>query len=1503
MWKVREIADKVTNVVMNYTEIEAKVREATNDDAWGPTGALMQEVAQGTFTYEHFPEVMTMLWKRMLQDNKKNWRRTYKSLLLLNYLVRNGSERVVTSAREHIYDLRSLENYTYIDEFGKDQGINVRHKVHELIDFIQDDDKLREERKKAKKNKDKYVGMSSEALGMRFGGSGGWDDTPRWKKDEFSDWDPDRGGGVSRGMGSGRHGSRNFEDMGNNSDDGDRYDSDSEGGTHSRGGREYRDKDSDSLDSTEKKDRNNSKPSTPVRTKPAASSIKKIDLGAAAHYGRDSHSLNSTPAKSSPNQSQQGNDKGHGDLLSDILGGTEAKNSNTGIGDDEDFNPRASENPVAPSGGEFGDFTSAFEKAAANKTSEGNDDFADFTNAFNEGVTLSSNNIGSSSQQFNAGNISSHPPVMASNGNLDIHSNTDLLSGLSGGFSMLQTAPVTNNTAQSAMLLSSNHNLNPLETTFTSPVTERRQDIKRKREPESSEEDGRSNALSSTCERESDATRLQSRSHLESFEERTNSLDKHDGESLTSPTAVDNKSIYDRIHDATATLVSQLSNNSPNVKSIKLLLKSLVTFMPGPFTPQKLCGVDVTSSDLTIFYETQYGQVLEALLESYNPVWFDQDIEVLVSNLVVIDGGGVTLLYESLSVLTRALRDTKPSQKQDFIIDMLEKLVQSREIVSAVLDQCGVENAKPPHSQFVHIWEDTVQLLVSLPSRVSNKIKFVKDVFVPDFYCKILCCHIARCIQFLSEATLKKCTPQNLSVLSLLLSKIITNFNDYGKSDGLLKLISIFEDWCLHSAYSTIIQTVFFGLQHSAVEASARMVFTRCSSPLSVRKILGNVIHKSHSWTHVLCTKFLIMSYHDWQDSAFIENLVGYLAYLHFENVCKAVSGSDGLSSNPNTGILGEIMANLLTVWGDKSAVNHTPLDQHVYITQALILAVLYLHKTKVVLKDQHGTSEHHKPLISNEKESIKNKIFLGVPIHLESPVESIRVIGMITAEIVTSALHADDDNPSQPKLQFEYADLSKEANQIMDALKKLTPKEILIDMNEHDRNFNSTSQALNNCDTETQTTCITMGNQHLQEMELECSLTLPTRDSDSSEIISVKIGKFSAQELNEEPVITKGDDSMHSNNEVESDLDSDDDLIPYDMSNDVKLSARKRPKYLRDLHNGLLETEDPERFLESLEACEELVTSQLPNDDVSMGIELLEVLLCLEEKFCVDHFDVRRFSASVAIVTVFPAPCAEYLCSQFSSGFGKYSIGQRLFMLDCLAGAAKKLSSFKTTTEDSESLGKFKMETNRKLSNLKDKRDEFVCNASLNSARNIVQKRIESHTRRFVSAAKAPPASHVNKFSSVAGSFFFPLLYGISQTSGESCFWRKSYADHNCLLLVHFLHTLAVVMNASVNCPVATRMGKELLDFCWNLRYHSEAKVRLAVMVCVGAVLMAVPRSRLLELQELVLEFRLWLIEASETGVGRGDPDSDCREFALYVTWLIGNTVNENVFASGFVN
>ena len=178
---VNKFLDQINNVVMNYSPIEIKVREATNDETWGPHGTILAELSKLTYTHEYFPEVIGMLWRRMF-ESKRNWRRTYKSLLVsdlifceysrpllpflqvLHYLVRNGSERVVNSVREHYYDIEPLETYEFIDEKGKDQGINVRQKSKEIRDLIMDDDLLREERKKASATKNKFVGLSADEL-------------------------------------------------------------------------------------------------------------------------------------------------------------------------------------------------------------------------------------------------------------------------------------------------------------------------------------------------------------------------------------------------------------------------------------------------------------------------------------------------------------------------------------------------------------------------------------------------------------------------------------------------------------------------------------------------------------------------------------------------------------------------------------------------------------------------------------------------------------------------------------------------------------------------------------------------------------------------------------------------------------------------------------------------------------------------------------------------------------------------------------------------------------------------------------------------------------------------------------------------------------------------------------------------------------------------------------------------------------------------------------------
>jgi hypothetical protein len=47
-----------------------------------------------------------------------------QALVLLEYLVKNGAERVVDEARSHMATIKILRNFHFIDEKGKDQGIN-----------------------------------------------------------------------------------------------------------------------------------------------------------------------------------------------------------------------------------------------------------------------------------------------------------------------------------------------------------------------------------------------------------------------------------------------------------------------------------------------------------------------------------------------------------------------------------------------------------------------------------------------------------------------------------------------------------------------------------------------------------------------------------------------------------------------------------------------------------------------------------------------------------------------------------------------------------------------------------------------------------------------------------------------------------------------------------------------------------------------------------------------------------------------------------------------------------------------------------------------------------------------------------------------------------------------------------------------------------------------------------------------------------------------------------
>nr|XP_034188684.1 epsin-2 isoform X6 [Osmia lignaria] len=178
----------IVNLAHNYSNAQKAVRKATSNDPWGPSSTLMAEIADLTYNVVAFTEIMQMLWKR-LNDHGKNWRHVYKALILLEYLIKTGTEKVAQQCKENIFAIQTLKDFQYM-EGSKDQGVYVREKAKQLVALLKDDERLRNERARALKAKERFAqsvsGFGSDGL-----------DTMSPVSSDFQDWEPCRLGSES----------------------------------------------------------------------------------------------------------------------------------------------------------------------------------------------------------------------------------------------------------------------------------------------------------------------------------------------------------------------------------------------------------------------------------------------------------------------------------------------------------------------------------------------------------------------------------------------------------------------------------------------------------------------------------------------------------------------------------------------------------------------------------------------------------------------------------------------------------------------------------------------------------------------------------------------------------------------------------------------------------------------------------------------------------------------------------------------------------------------------------------------------------------------------------------------------------------------------------------------------------------------------------------------------------------------------------------------------------
>lgn len=156
--ELKSEAKKRLNRWKGISEEEALVREATNDDKWGPHGEQLKAIARLTVR-GHWEVVWDVLRERLALEGER-WRQTYKALSVVEYLVANGDERIPdVVSRSRVMD--RLMRFEYRDAKGKDEGVNVRHRAEKIKALIEDPTAIREVRERAERNRGKYAGMSS----------------------------------------------------------------------------------------------------------------------------------------------------------------------------------------------------------------------------------------------------------------------------------------------------------------------------------------------------------------------------------------------------------------------------------------------------------------------------------------------------------------------------------------------------------------------------------------------------------------------------------------------------------------------------------------------------------------------------------------------------------------------------------------------------------------------------------------------------------------------------------------------------------------------------------------------------------------------------------------------------------------------------------------------------------------------------------------------------------------------------------------------------------------------------------------------------------------------------------------------------------------------------------------------------------------------------------------------------------------------------------------------
>ncbi|KAL9247664.1 hypothetical protein vseg_021072 [Gypsophila vaccaria] len=158
---IKEKIKSARLVLTDVTPIQLMTEEATNANPWAPNTQTLGLISRAAFEVDDYWRIVDILHTKLSKFDRKNWRAPYNALIVLEYLLTHGPERVAEEFQTEKSIINDMKVFQHVDEKGFNWGLVVRKKSERILTLLEDGPLLKEERENARKLTREIKGFGS----------------------------------------------------------------------------------------------------------------------------------------------------------------------------------------------------------------------------------------------------------------------------------------------------------------------------------------------------------------------------------------------------------------------------------------------------------------------------------------------------------------------------------------------------------------------------------------------------------------------------------------------------------------------------------------------------------------------------------------------------------------------------------------------------------------------------------------------------------------------------------------------------------------------------------------------------------------------------------------------------------------------------------------------------------------------------------------------------------------------------------------------------------------------------------------------------------------------------------------------------------------------------------------------------------------------------------------------------------------------------------------------